>query len=99
MVRQRFNIKFFFAYAITLYQNPLCILDLGMTNGTLHESEGRGFIQCEHFSDKERHFSDKEGEESFFRNFMRTSFMDGPLCKITRIKARYMNASDETFKI
>jgi len=35
-------------------------------------SGGRGFVQCEHFAYK-------EGEGSIFYDFVRTSFMDGPL--------------------
>jgi len=32
--------------------------------------QGRGLSQCGHFADK--------GEESIFRDFVRTSFMNGP---------------------
>jgi len=35
-----------------------------------HRQKGRGLSQCGHFSDK--------GEGSLFRDFVRTSFMDGP---------------------
>jgi len=38
-----------------------------------HGQGGKGLRQCGHFSDK--------GEESIFRNFVQTSFMDGPFSK------------------
>jgi len=50
--------------------------------GVSARTRGRGFSQY-------RHFADKGEGESIFRDFVRTSFMDGPLTVLLRLTADY----------